>query len=102
VENFRPHIVQGRSALHLAAFNGEREEVERLVTSGAEIEATDKEGWAPQISACAFQNVKDWNMLSPNLVEECRHALAAGKNEPAEPESTLNNLGTSWKYLEAA
>eukprot|EP00913_Durusdinium_trenchii_P012908 g12122.t1 len=38
---------KGRSALHLAAFNGEREEVERLVTSGAEIEATDKEGFTP-------------------------------------------------------
>ena len=75
----RTHFVRGRSALHRAALNGQREEVERLVTSGAEIEATDEEGWAPQISACAVQNAKDWKTYSPNLVEECRHALAAGK-----------------------
>ena len=66
--------------------------MDRLLASGADIGATDKEGWAPQISACSVQNVKDWKTLSPNLVEECRHALAAGKDEPAKPESTLHNL----------
>ena len=69
------------------------------MTSGAEIEATDEEGWAPQISACAVQNGTVWNTLSPNLEEECsRHALATAKDEPAEPDV---NLEQPYKLHEA-
>eukprot|EP00913_Durusdinium_trenchii_P003938 g3647.t1 len=35
---------KGQSALHRAALSGEMEEVDRIVASGADIEAADKEG----------------------------------------------------------
>ena len=38
-------------------------------------------------------------MLSPNFVEECSR-YGSWKDEPAEPESTLNNLGHIWKLHE--